>query len=85
MKLIARWGRAFGHFWWDFLVGDTPELFVATLVIVGVALLIGHHHVAGYALLPVVAIVFLVASTYRGRRRAEPAESGGRPGDSPPP
>ena len=22
-------------FWWDFLVGDTPELFVAVVVIVG--------------------------------------------------
>jgi len=70
MKLITRWVRAFGLFWWDFLVGDTPELFVATLIIVAVALLLGHHHVsAGYVLLPLVAIVFLVASTYRGRRR----------------
>jgi hypothetical protein len=24
--------RAFGHFWWDFLIGDTPELAVATLL-----------------------------------------------------
>lgn len=70
-----RWGRAFCHFWWDFLVGDTPELFLATLVIVGVALLIGHEHVADYAVLPAVAIVFLLASTYRGRRRAEPPAS----------
>jgi hypothetical protein len=70
VKLITRFGRAFGLFWWDFLVGDTPELFVATLLIVGVALLIGHQHVADYAVLPVVAILFLLASTYRGRRRA---------------
>ncbi len=75
MKLMARWSRAFGRFWWDFLVGDTPELFVATLVIVGLALLLGHQHVAGYLLLPAVAIVFLVASTYRGRRRAVPIRS----------
>ncbi len=69
MTLIKRWGRAFGLFWWDFLVGDTPELFVATLVIVGAALLIGHHHWAGYVLLPVLAILFLVSSAFRGRRR----------------
>ena len=26
----------FGHFWWDFLIGDTPELALATGVIVAV-------------------------------------------------
>jgi len=72
MKLIKRWGRAFGLFWWDFLVGDTPELFVATLVIVAVALLLGHHHESGYLMLPALAIVFLVLSAYRGRRRTGP-------------
>ncbi|HEY2214763.1 MAG TPA: hypothetical protein VGH31_06885 [Acidimicrobiales bacterium] len=71
MKLITRWGRAFGLFWWDFLVGDTPELFVATLVIVGTALLLGHQHVSGFVVLPALAILFLVASAYRGRRRAK--------------
>jgi len=77
VKVLKRWSRAFGHFWWDFLVGDTPELFFATLAIVGIALLLGHHHFAGYVLLPAVAIAFLVASTYRGRRRAEPKAADG--------
>ena len=31
MKLISRGVRAFGLFWWDFLVGDTPELLVAVV------------------------------------------------------
>jgi hypothetical protein len=75
MKFVKRWGRAFGLFWWDFLVGDTPELFVATLVIVGLALFLGHHHVSGYLMLPALAIVFLVLSAYRGRRRTWPVES----------
>ena len=26
--LAVRWLTAFGRFWWDFLIGDTPELFV---------------------------------------------------------
>jgi len=25
--------HSFLHFWWDFLIGDTPELFVGALVI----------------------------------------------------
>jgi hypothetical protein len=67
--MITRFGRAFGLFWWDFLVGDAPEPFVAAVVIVGVALLLGHHDSVGYLILPALAIVFLVASAYRGRKR----------------
>jgi len=69
MKLLTRGARAFGHFWWDFLVGDTPEIFLATCVIVAVALLIGHHGVAVF-LLPLLAVACLVASAFRGRRRS---------------
>jgi hypothetical protein len=76
MKLIRRGGRAFGHFWWDFLIGDAPELFVATLVIVAVALLLRHHRQIDYVLLPLLTVSFLVASTVRaGRRSRRPPES----------
>ena len=27
-----RYIRAFGHFWYDFLIGDRPELFVGPIV-----------------------------------------------------
>ena len=30
----------FGHFWWEFLIGDTPELFVGTVVLVGLVALV---------------------------------------------
>jgi hypothetical protein len=29
---IGRTARSFGSFWWDFLIGDTPELFVSVPV-----------------------------------------------------
>ena len=35
MGAVKRGLKAFGHFWWDFLIGDTPELALATGVIVG--------------------------------------------------
>jgi hypothetical protein len=69
MKAVARAVRAFGHFWWDFLVGDTPELAVATGAIVGLAFLLAGQRVVGAILLPLVAAAFLFVSTYRGRRR----------------
>jgi hypothetical protein len=70
MTAVTRAVRAFGHFWWDFLIGDTPEVALAVGVIVGLAFLLAGQRVVGAILLPLVATVFLFVSTYRGRRRA---------------
>ncbi len=70
MSAVGRAVRAFGHFWWDFLVGDTPELFVAVVVIVGAAFGLRHDHAAAYVVLPLLAIAMLAASTFRGRKRS---------------
>lgn len=61
---------AFGHFWWDFLIGDTPELALATGVIVAVAFLLAGSRWAGAIILPLLATLFLFLSVLRGRRRA---------------
>jgi hypothetical protein len=68
--LLARGLKAFGRFWWDFIVGDTPELALATGVIVALAFLISGQRVIGVILLPLLAAGFLLVSTLRGRRRA---------------
>jgi len=67
MKVLERGLRSFGRFWWEFLVGDTPELFVGVLIIVAAALLLRNHHLAAVILLPAMTIVFLLASVLRGR------------------
>jgi hypothetical protein len=70
VSTIVRLLRAFGAFWWDFLVGDTPELALATGALVGLAFLLAGNRVVAAILLPLVAAGFLFASTYRGRKRA---------------
>jgi len=70
VNAAARALRVFGHFWWDFLVGDTPEFALATGAIVGLAFLLTGERTAGAILLPLTAAAFLLVSTYRGRRRA---------------
>jgi len=70
MTKIGQLISAFGRFWYEFLVGDTPEIFVGTLVIIGAALLLRHDRTAAIIIVPVLALVFLVGSTYRGRQRA---------------
>jgi hypothetical protein len=68
--LLARGVKAFGRFWWDFVIGDTPELALATGVIVALAFLISGQRVVGVIMLPLLAAGFLLLSTLRGRRRA---------------
>ncbi|MFZ0769133.1 MAG: hypothetical protein WAM64_07900 [Acidimicrobiales bacterium] len=66
-----RWLKGFARFWWDFLVGDTPELFVATLVILGVVALlslVGHHNALAVATLPALCVVALGLSLLRAWR-----------------
>ena len=70
MTAVGRLVRAFGHFWWDFLVGDTPELALATGGVVAAAFLLAGTHWPGAIVLPLLAAVFLLLSALRGSRRA---------------
>ena len=70
-SVIARLIKGFGRFWWDFLVGDTPELFIAALVIIGVTALLsetGHFNAGAIVVLPVLAVLALAASLLRAVR-----------------
>lgn len=63
--------KGFGMFWWDFLVGDTPEIFVAVLVIIGIVALLserGHYNVAAEIVLPLLGATTLGASLWRATR-----------------
>jgi hypothetical protein len=75
---VSRLGRAahsFGAFWWDFLVGDSPETAVVVVVVVVAALLLRHHGVIAIVVLPLLAIAGLLVSVHRGRRPRERNES----------
>ncbi|HXR22933.1 MAG TPA: hypothetical protein VN786_10285 [Acidimicrobiales bacterium] len=69
--LLLRWLKAFGAFWWDFLVGDTPELLIGVLVAIGlVAVLVkgSSLNAAAVAVFPAAVVVLLGGSAYRARR-----------------
>jgi len=71
--LIVRLLKGFGMFWWDFLVGDTPELFAAVLVIIGAVALsriVLQENALAIVLLPLLAIIALALSVYRAQRAA---------------
>lgn len=70
---LGRAVRGFAMFWWDFLIGDTPEIFVAVVAIVAAVALLsdrGHDNVAAEVVLPLLAVVALGASIWRAQRSA---------------
>jgi hypothetical protein len=68
--LLTRWLAAFGRFWWDFLVGDTPELLIGVLIALGVVAVLVKGpslNAVGVAAFPVIVAVLLGLSVYRAR------------------
>ena len=68
---LLRVVKGFAMFWWDFLVGDTPELFVATLVLVGfVALcrIVWQLNTLALVVLPLLCVSALGWSLDRAQR-----------------
>ncbi len=64
---------SFGKFWWDFLVGDTPELFVGAVFVVAAVALICRDpalRTVSAVLFPVLIASLLALSLWRAARRA---------------
>jgi hypothetical protein len=74
----ALWRRAlvaFGRFWWEFLVGDTPELLVGVGIVVGVVALMCLDHslrTLAAVVLPVLVALVLAVSLRRAVGKAKP-------------
>ena len=67
-----RYVRAFGAFWYDFLVGDRPELFVgiiAILVLMRAVTAVGLPDLLAAALMPAAVCLLLAVSLARAVRR----------------
>ena len=66
-----RYLRAFGAFWYDFLIGDRPELFVgsiAALVVVWVAIQMGLSATLAGGLLVVLIVALAGLSVWSATR-----------------
>jgi hypothetical protein len=65
MKYLA----AFGRFWWEFLVGDTPEVAVGALGVLGIAWMLTGHSLIATVALPLAVFALLVGSLLIAVRR----------------
>lgn len=70
-NVVFRSLSAFGRFWWEFLIGDTPELFVATLVVIALAEGLHRERLLGIVVVLAVVVGFLGISTWRGRKHVK--------------
>ena len=71
MTLARRAVVGVGRFWWAFLVGDTPELFVGSVAIVGLVALLCLDEglrTACAVVLPVLVMGLLGLSVWRAAR-----------------
>lgn len=65
---MVRAVRAFGGFWWEFLVGDTPELLPGVLVVLGGAWVLRQASGPDLLWVPLAILALLTATVLRGRR-----------------
>jgi len=72
MTVLKKIVVGFGRFWWDFLVGDTPEIFLMVLAVAGAIALISvvaGAHAAGWVILPVLVVSTLIVTVSRAARK----------------
>jgi hypothetical protein len=61
---------AFGHFWWDFVVGDDWRAAVGIVLAIGATAIVAAAHIAAWWLLPLAVVVVLYLSLRRAAAKA---------------
>jgi hypothetical protein len=68
MNRLARGVRAFGLFWWDFIIGDDWRIAAGVIVALGATAGLEQADVSAYWLLPIAALAMLALSLRSARR-----------------
>ena len=68
LKTIWKLIISFLLFWKDFLVGDSPELALGVLIILGVAYLLRNHGIWDVVAITALALILMVVTVWRKTR-----------------
>jgi hypothetical protein len=60
--------KAFGHFWWDFIVGDDWRSAAGVAVAVAATAALAHHGINAWVLIPVAVVAVLYLTLRRAAR-----------------
>jgi apolipoprotein N-acyltransferase len=60
--------KTFGHFWWDFVVGDDWRAAAAIVIAIAIAAALSHSGVNAWWLMPVAVAVVLWVSLQRAAK-----------------
>ena len=63
--------KAFGVFWWDFVVGDDWVVAAGVAVGLGLTALLAHRDIAAWWVLPATVVLVLVVSLRRATRSSD--------------
>jgi hypothetical protein len=63
-----RYLRSFGHFWWEFVVGDDWRVALGLAIALGLTGLLTHQGVNAWWLLPLAVALLLVGAVWLPRR-----------------
>lgn len=69
-RTVGRGLRAFGAFWWDFIVGDDWRVAVGVVLALVVTGLLAHRGAPAWWVLPVAVLGILTASVLSAARSA---------------
>jgi hypothetical protein len=69
--------RAFGAFWWDFIVGDDWRVAVGVVIAFAVTAVLAHRGVPAWWVMPVAVLAILAASVVSAARTARRPSEGG--------
>jgi hypothetical protein len=70
MNRLGRGTRAFGAFWWDFIVGDDWRIAAGVVLALGATGAVARTSVPAWWLVPVAVTAILALSLWRTTRRA---------------
>jgi hypothetical protein len=63
--------RAFGAFWWDFIVGDDWVVAAGVAAALGLSAVLADRDIAAWWVLPTAVVLVLVVSLRRATRRSD--------------
>ncbi len=64
---MSRYLKGFGRFWWDFFIGDTPEIAVGVLLIVLMVSVLAKFELVATIAMPASVVGLLLVSLQRGK------------------